>query len=582
MTFWQKYSYNYLFTELVIRILQEIVCNFKEVDLSEYDYFIYSRCVDMLFTAKIAGITPQSNVFLEKWFTRYYVLTYKPKRLGQEINKYSLSSILNNLVHKAHPEWVFSNKTVLVRFVKLVSSALWSRIKFENEKLSDPEYQHKKLFLDQEDIHYFIEILKPYLELFTQGQTSLNYMSRCLKNLIILDWDSILEMYIFREFPNLSDLVSFRFFELLNDVVCGVILNTQTNSKYKFKFIENVILYLLEQGKALGMNFKSIISLFNHIWAVFPVLPKDWPKEVISKTHPGIDYSKHMKTLKNKNIQEYQFYKLYEKMNDYALEYFDLLKTAMNWDLSMDSSIIKGFKYLLNAMKPGSFEHLIIDLMETCHQEYSKVIIGRIINNMAARSPKQSEKILKFLLENRLFEVNDDGSWTLFSFNYDTIDYYLFILSSAAYQNKESAKLYIEKIITLFKLITEHFKEDKHKNDFQNILRAIISPFTAPSLDYPWILSLSRWESIECQANLWKNIGILDEKDFEVSFQMFNEKDIDVVIYAINDHILPWIEDIAHKNSDKNNIKTVLKILGEILKDLTLLFHQKMAQILKT
>lgn len=104
MTFWQKYSYNYLFTELVIRILQEIVCNFKEVDLSEYDYFIYSRCVDMLFTAKIAGITPQSNVFLEKWFTRYYVLTYKPKRLGQEINKYSLSSILNNLVHKAHPE----------------------------------------------------------------------------------------------------------------------------------------------------------------------------------------------------------------------------------------------------------------------------------------------------------------------------------------------------------------------------------------------------------------------------------------------------------------------------------------------
>ena len=138
-------------------------------------------------------------------------------------------------------------------------------------------------------------------------------------------------MYIFQNFINLSDLVNIKFLCLLKDIVVGVIVNAETESIYKFQFIQNVIEYLLEQIKLLDTTvLLAVINIFNIIWTSFPVLPKNWGKNIVEKTNPDINYSKYMKSIKAKRPQEFQFYKLYEKIYEYAVEYFDILKSAMN------------------------------------------------------------------------------------------------------------------------------------------------------------------------------------------------------------------------------------------------------------
>ena len=194
-------------------------------------------------------------------------------------------------------------------------------------------------------------------------------------------------MYLLAQFPNLSDLVNTNFLTLIHDIVVGVIINDECNSKYKYEFIQNSIEYMLEQSKSLNDSIlPKVIQIFNLIWSVFPVLDAEWSKELIMKKSKNKDYHKSMKNLTNK--QEFQFYKLYEKMHGYAMEYFELLKAAMNCDLEISNDIIKGFKYVLNAMKPGVFEPLIKNLIETSSQEHSKLELGRITNNIASRSPE--------------------------------------------------------------------------------------------------------------------------------------------------------------------------------------------------
>ena len=99
-----------------------------------------------------------------------------------------------------------------------------------------------------------------------------------------------------KDFLKLSELVNMTFMPLVFDVVVGVIINKSENSQYKYQFIQNVIEYLLEQTKLLDATvLKTVIQIFNLIWAVFPVLPKTWGKLLIEKTHPDTDYVKYMK-----------------------------------------------------------------------------------------------------------------------------------------------------------------------------------------------------------------------------------------------------------------------------------------------
>ena len=241
------------------------------------------------------------------------------------------------------------------------------------------------------------------------------------------------------------------------------------------------------------MCLNKTISIFNLIWSVLPIVDKNWGKNLIETIHPGSDYNKYMRTLKNKSIQEYQFYKLYEKMYDYGVEYFYLLKSAMNWDLSISSEITKGFKYLLNSMHPEVFSPLIKDLLDSNNIEQSMYIVGKIVNNIASRNYKISKDIFEFWLNHRLLEKNEENeSDTLFSYNYDTNEYYIGIMSSTASHNKQLTSTYLSKIMSVFRLITENFEEDKHKNDFSYFSKALISSFTKFNIKYQWLIPIEK------------------------------------------------------------------------------------------
>jgi len=510
------------------------------------------------------------------------VFSYKPIGLPNRQNyqkggSFDLEHLVSLFLYELHPEYSTVNSE-FIKFIKLISSNLCVRVSWERQQLkNDPNYSMKQFSIQKEDIAYFIDILKSWLDITMQGQTLLAYVSRWTKNLITLDWDSVLSIYILQNFNHLNELVNTRFLNLLLDIVVGVIVTPEQNSKYKYQFLQDTFEYLLEQTKLLDATvIKSVIQIFNIIWAVFPVLPKDWGKKMIEKTHPDTDYNKYMKQIKIKNIQEYQFYKLYEKVYDYAVEYFDLLKSAMNWDLSITNDIIKGFKFLLNAMPPEIFSPLVKDLLECSNQQYSKFILGRIVNNIASRSPGQAKEMLKFWLDHRLLEKDDEtGKHTLVSYNFDTNDYYIEILSSAAYHNKEGARAYFNKILMLFKLITENFEEDKHKNDFTTLLRALISPFAKLNAKYPWVINKANWDDLDYQANLWNTLGKLDISMIKLEVEQITQEDIEIIVEVVTDHIFPWIREMITSKSDRNSVKTVSIILTDVYNHICTLFPSR-------
>ena len=134
-----------------------------------------------------------------------------------------------------------------------ITKALCGRVRKEKKESDiNPELINNYEFLSNEDIKHFMSIIKPSLELAMQGNIMLPYISATLKNLVSLDWDEILSMYMLKNFNKLSELVNIKFMTLINDVIVGVLISDTDNSQYKYEFIQNTIEYLLEQTKMLN------------------------------------------------------------------------------------------------------------------------------------------------------------------------------------------------------------------------------------------------------------------------------------------------------------------------------------------
>lgn len=140
---------------------------------------------------------------------------------------------------------------------------------------------------------------------------------------------------------------------------------------------------------------------------------------------------------------------------------------------------------------------------------------------------------------------------------------------------RKGLKLILNKLITIFKLITEHFEEDKHKNDFANILRALISPFSRLNVNFPWIIREEVWKNEDFQLNLWKNIGEINWESIHIKLDHITQEDIEITAEVINEHIFPWLKNLAEKSEDKNQIKTVSMILWDVYSHICTLFPSK-------
>ena len=65
-------------------------------------------------------------------------------------------------------------------------------------------------------------------------------------------------------------------------------------------------------------------------------------------------------------------------------------------------------------------------------------------------------------------------------------------MNSTAYHNKQLTSTYLSKIMSVLRLITENFEEDKHKNDFSYFSKALISSFTKFNIKYQWLIPIEK------------------------------------------------------------------------------------------
>ena len=154
-------------------------------------------------------------------------------------------------------------------------------------------------------------------------------------------------------------------------------------------------------------------------------------------------------------------------------------------------------------------------------------------------------------------------------------------MSSTAFHNKQLTSSYLSKIMSVFRLITENFEEDKHKNDFSYFSKALISWFTKFNINYPWLIPKEKWESTEFQSNLWRLLGSKTIDNISIELETITQEDIETLILVINEHILPWIKDQINKWNNKNSVKTTIEILSEFHDKIWTLFPTKNPSKLK-
>lgn len=184
MDFWKEVPTNVLYRDLFGYLLSELMYNFKDIDLSKYNkWLLYQASLTLKGIKSNESYKPLGNVYLERHFARYVLWNYVPKRLrtkdeSKSHNYFELEHLLSNFKERLHPEHS-STKVPCIKFIKLLSSTLCSRVKEERRvKAEEPDNPLNELCLEQEDISYFINLLKPYLDLTMQGHSLLAYVSR--------------------------------------------------------------------------------------------------------------------------------------------------------------------------------------------------------------------------------------------------------------------------------------------------------------------------------------------------------------------------------------------------------------------
>lgn len=124
MQLWKENWFNNYCMELFSRLLQDIVCNFKDIDVSEFDEFLFYRSVQILEQETFNDAPVIKCILIEKWLAKYYVNRYKPISSGSKESKFGIRMLLNRFLPNLHPENTNENKDSLAYFIKFISSAL--------------------------------------------------------------------------------------------------------------------------------------------------------------------------------------------------------------------------------------------------------------------------------------------------------------------------------------------------------------------------------------------------------------------------------------------------------------------------
>lgn len=244
-------------------------------------------------------------------------------------------------------------------------------------------------------------------------------------------------MFIFKNFRQLDELTNLDFIQILGHVVQGVLVNDQEDSECKYEFIQNVIEYLLEQSSSLEVRIlKPVLNVFNTIWGVLPILSNNWGKELIERVSKNGDYSKYLRAMQKKRIQEYQFYKLYEQMHQYATQYFEILKRIMNLGIPIKDELIRSFWAFFNAMRKEEYSLFVEDLIQNANSDHAGAVLGGALGNIATRDTQKAKDIIEWSLNKLLHQEN--GEIELSFHNYTITEFYLCIIKSVLYQNSEA------------------------------------------------------------------------------------------------------------------------------------------------
>jgi hypothetical protein len=410
------------------------------------------------------------------------------------------------------------------------------------------------------------------LDIALQGEAQLEKLSYCLKNFISLDCDEILSLFLFRYFRDLEVLTESKFLTILSDVVPGVLVNDQNNSEFKFEFIENVILYLLDLKLEVN-SLKIIMQIFNCIWSVLPVLDSSTLKEMVERNSKNKDYEKYMRAMKKKRVQEYQFYKMYENISAYAQRYFETLQTSMNLGIPLKEEIIKAFWYLFNAMQPSSYRPLVDSLFGNMSEDHAKKLIGGIISNVTARDKETAEKVVEMAVKKLVTEK--DGNFELEYSNYSLTELYLTLLMSSVYQDADVFKKYEDVIFQILKLLVARIEQENERTDVISLVRSIGRSNVEFKIEYEGILPKEQLQSDEYLSKLWKNYNKLDTQDIKFPIKSIAESNVTDYLSFLTDKLLPWVKENVQNCTEKQTLRTFSGILQEAHSNICILLPCK-------
>lgn len=104
---WEESPYSDLKRQLFFKLLSEIVSNYPEIDLSEYNEWLEFQLFRILKSSGVHSIKPFSKSYWQLNFTGFLVWSYKPIKFTSKIDKnpnLDFSKILERYKENLHPE----------------------------------------------------------------------------------------------------------------------------------------------------------------------------------------------------------------------------------------------------------------------------------------------------------------------------------------------------------------------------------------------------------------------------------------------------------------------------------------------
>lgn len=199
-------------------------------------------------------------------------------------------------------------------------------------QIDGKEDRFKQYFLGQVEADRFLEILLPSLKFAFFSRTRVYDIATCIRNLSFINCKRINDVFspmVFK-YTERNDFNHFASLSMSLGLLEALLLQP-SHTEGKYDTTNKIMDYCIEEFNIYDkVKFKNSLMIFNVVWSVIPTFHETWGREVVT-TCTKMKYEEYLKKVEKEEPEEHAFWKLYERMETYAVTFFQKILSFVSY-----------------------------------------------------------------------------------------------------------------------------------------------------------------------------------------------------------------------------------------------------------